>query len=154
MPSINEPYPPGMQVLKFNPTSGLTRAGTVMDIPFDSTKSPHYLILLDDGTTCSVSAADMESLIPKLTVNTTSTSHLLPPFLQLGSKITFDKDGQYHNGFLGQSSNGIYRFSFKSHINKKVAFRGHVVAPFHACIVIVVEGCRKSGVINWVAKVR
>jgi hypothetical protein len=119
MPSISEPYPVGTRVLDFNPTSGLTRAGTVMDIPFNSTKSPHYLILLDDGTTCSVSAADMESLIPKPTVDTSSTSHLLPPFLQLGSKITFEKDGQYHKGFLCQSSNGVYRFSFKSHINKK-----------------------------------
>ncbi len=90
MPRISEPYPPGTQVLDFNPTSGLSRDGTVMDIPFDSTKSPHYLILLDDGTTRSVSAADMESLIPKPTVDTTSTSHLLPPFLQLRSKITFE----------------------------------------------------------------
>ncbi len=90
-----------------------------MDIPFNSTKSPHYLILLDDGTTCSVSATNMESLIPKPTVDTTSTSHLLPPFLQFGSKITFEKDGQYHNGFLDQSSDGVYRFSFKSYINKK-----------------------------------
>jgi hypothetical protein len=96
IPSISKPYPPGTQVLDFNPISGLTRACTVMDVPFDSTKSQHYLILLDDGTTCSVSAADMESLIPKTTVNTTTTSHLLPPFLQLGSKITFEKDRQYH----------------------------------------------------------
>ncbi len=99
--SISEPYPPGMRVLNFNPTSGLTRAGTVMDIPFDSKKSPHYLSLLDDGTTHSVSAADMESLIPKPTVDTTPSSHLLLPFLQLGSKITFEKDRQFHKGFLG-----------------------------------------------------
>jgi hypothetical protein len=119
IPSISKPYPPGMQVLDVNPTSGLTRAGTVVDIPFDATTSPHHLILLNDGTTCSISAADMESLIPTPTVNTTNKSHLLPPFLQLGSKITFKKDGQYHKGFLGQSSDEVYRFSFKSHINKK-----------------------------------
>jgi hypothetical protein len=108
-----------MQVLDLNPTSGLTRAGTVMDIPFDSKKSPHYLILIDDSTTCSVSTADMEYLIPKPTVNTTTLSHLLLSFLQLGSKITFKKDRQFHKGFLGQSSDDVYRFSFKSHINKK-----------------------------------
>ncbi len=90
-----------------------------MDIPFDSTKSLHYLILFDDGTTRSVPAADMESLIQKPSIDTTDSSHFLPPFLQLGSKITLEKDGQYHKGYLGQSSNGVYRFSFKSHINKK-----------------------------------
>ncbi len=119
IPSISEPYPPGTQVLNVNPTSGLTHAGTIMDIPFDATTSPHYLILLENGTTRSIYAADMESLIPKPTVDTTNTSHLFPPFLQFGSKITFEKDGQYHKGFLGQSSDGVYRFSFKSHINKK-----------------------------------
>ncbi len=119
VPIISEPYPPGMRILDVNPTSGLTCAGTIMAIPFDSTKSPHYLILLDDGTTRSVPAADMESLIQKPNIDTTDSSHLLPPFLPLGSKITLEKDRQYHKGFLGQSSDGIYRFSFKSHINKK-----------------------------------
>jgi hypothetical protein len=90
-----------------------------MDIPFDSTKSLHCLILLDNGTTGSVPAANMESLIQKPNINTTDSSHLLPPFLQLGSKITLEKDGQYHKGFLGQSSDDVYRFSFKLHINKK-----------------------------------
>ena len=119
IPNISEPYPPGTRVLDSNPATGLAHAGTVMDIPFDSTTSPHYLILLDDGTTRSVPAADMASLIPKPTIDATTTDHLLPPFLQLGSKITFEKDGQYHKGFLGQLSDGVYRFSFKSHINKK-----------------------------------
>jgi hypothetical protein len=119
VPIISEPYPPGTCVLDVNPTLGLTRASTVMDISFDSTKSPHYLIFLDDGTTRSVPTANMESLIQKLNANMTNSSHLLLPFLQLGSKTTLKKDGQYHKGFLGQSSNGVYRFSFKLHINKK-----------------------------------
>jgi hypothetical protein len=108
-----------MRILDVDPTLGLTRAGTIMDIPFDSTKSPHYLILLDNSTTHSDPATDMESLIQKPNVDTTDSSHLLPPFLQLGSKITLKKNGQYHKGFLGQSSDGVYRFSFKLHINKK-----------------------------------
>jgi hypothetical protein len=54
-----------MHVLDVNPTSGLTRAGTIMGIPFDSIKSPYYLILLDDSTTRSVPTANMESLIQK-----------------------------------------------------------------------------------------
>jgi hypothetical protein len=33
-------------------------------------------------------------------------------------------------------------------------FCGHIVAPFHASIVIVIEGCRESGVVDGVAEVR
>jgi hypothetical protein len=64
-----------------------------MDIPMDPTSSPHYLILFDDGTTKSIPAADMLFLIPKPPVNTSDSTHRLPPFLQLNSKITFEHDG-------------------------------------------------------------
>jgi hypothetical protein len=37
---ISEPYPPGTRVEEVNPTSRLTRAGTVMDIPFDTSMLP------------------------------------------------------------------------------------------------------------------
>jgi hypothetical protein len=91
----------------------------VMDIPMDPKSTPQYLIVFDDGTRRAVSASDMPSLIPTPTSVSPNSVHLLPPFLQLGSKITFDHDGQYHKGFLGQSPDGTFRFSFKSHINKK-----------------------------------
>jgi hypothetical protein len=61
----------------------------------------------------------MDSLIPKPNVDMSERSHLLPPFLRLNSKITFEHEGQYHKGFLTQASNGDYCFSYKSHINKK-----------------------------------
>jgi hypothetical protein len=35
----------------------------------------------------------------------------------LNSKITYEHKGQYHKGFLGQCD-GVYRFVFKSHVNK------------------------------------
>ncbi len=73
----------------------------------------------DNGTTRSVLAANMPSLIPKPAVTPSDSTHLLPRFLQLGSKITYEQDGQYHKGFLNQSPDGVYRFSYKSHINKK-----------------------------------
>jgi len=36
----------------------------------------------------------------------------------LNSKITYEHDGQYHKGFLGKRD-GVYRFIFKSHANKR-----------------------------------
>jgi hypothetical protein len=62
---ISEPYPPGTRVEDVDPVSSFTRTGTVMDIPFDSSSLPHYLIMFDDGTTWSVPASSMPALIPK-----------------------------------------------------------------------------------------
>jgi hypothetical protein len=42
-----------------------------------------------------------------------------PPFLQIGSRITYEHDGEYHKGFLARNSDGTYRFSFKTHFKKK-----------------------------------
>ena len=47
------------------------------------------------------------------------TSHCLPPFLPLHSRIRYKHNRQYHKGYLTQSPNGSYCFSYKSHINKK-----------------------------------
>jgi len=75
--------------------------------------------LFDDGTARAVPSKDMLFLIPKPVYAEPDSTHILPPFLQPGSKITFEHDGQLHKGFLGQSPSGEFRFSFKSHINKK-----------------------------------
>jgi hypothetical protein len=90
-----------------------------MDIPLDPAISTHYLIQFNDGTTKSVPASKMSSFIPKPSANPSDSSHLLPPFLHLNSKITYEHDGQYHKGYLSKSQDGTYRFSYKSHVNKK-----------------------------------
>jgi hypothetical protein len=100
-PVISEPW-----VLDTTLPSGRSLAGTVMDISFDPTSPPQYLIIFDNGTTRAVLSKDMPSLIPKPVPTSPDSSHILPPFLQ-------------HKGFLGQSQDGEFRFSFKSHINKK-----------------------------------
>jgi hypothetical protein len=69
--------------------------------------------------TASVTASKMHSLISKPDVNLSNSSHLLPPFLHLNSKITYNHKGLYHKGYLTQSDNGTYYFSYKSHMNKK-----------------------------------
>ncbi len=119
-PSISEPYPPGIRIEENNANSNVLRSGTVMDIPLDPTMSPHYLIQIDDGTTKSVPASKMSSLIPQPSIDPSDSNHLLPPFLSLNSKITYKHDGQYHKGYLSKLPDGGYRFSYKSHVNKKV----------------------------------
>ncbi len=116
---ISEPFPPGTRVAQVHPKYGRTLLGTVMDIPLDPNTSLHYLILFNDGKSSSIPAAEMPDLIPKPSVDVLDNTHLLPPFLKVGSKITFDKDGQYHKGFLSCLPDGSYQISYKSHINKK-----------------------------------
>jgi hypothetical protein len=115
----SEPYPLETWVIKTNPDTNVTLSGIVMDIPHDPTTPPYYLIQFNNGTTSFIPASKMQSLIPKPDIDMLDSSHLLPPFLHLNSKITFKHEGQYHKGFLKQSSNGVYCFGYKSHINKK-----------------------------------
>jgi hypothetical protein len=101
-------------------------AGTVVDIPFlldpsSDASIPSYTILFDNGSTASIFLEQMAGIIllPPINVDDSdSAASLLPPFLWLNSKITFEHEGQYHKGFLGQH-NEIYRFVFKSHVNKR-----------------------------------
>lgn len=83
-------------------------------------ESPHYLIVYDNGTSESVLASVMTSMIPRppKTTDVSDCSHLLPPFLRPNSKVTYEHEGQYHKGYL-TLVNGSFRFSFKSHVNKK-----------------------------------
>jgi hypothetical protein len=96
-----------------------------MDIPIyqdaqESLGESSYTILSDNSTTSSVPLLDMAGMIPSPPVREetpAASNHLLPPFLQLNSKITYEHDGQYHKGFLG-IRNSVYRFVYSSHVNK------------------------------------
>jgi hypothetical protein len=44
---------------------------------------------------------------------------LLPPFLSINSRVTYEHEGTYHKGFLSHKPCGMYRFSFKTHVKKK-----------------------------------
>ena len=100
-----------------------------MDIPLHSNPngSAMYLILFDNDTSASIPLADMASLIPSppalgaalSTPSADDNSSLLPPFLQIGSRITYEHVGEYHKGFLTRNTSGTYRFSFKTHVKKK-----------------------------------
>ncbi len=126
----DNPQFPGTRVERLDPATGTLVSGTVMDIPFPVDVSdtsdmacgnPPYTILFDNGTSASIPLSEMASIIPPPPVVPSTpdgTDHLLPPFLRINSCITYEHDGQYHKSFLGQHD-GVYRFSFKSHVNKR-----------------------------------
>jgi hypothetical protein len=130
-PQYEEKYPPGTRVERLDPVSGMLLSGTVMDIPFplEAFKSSDndrrdlpYTILFDNGTTVLIPLSQMAALIPPPLMTPSghdgSTKSLFPPLLRLNSPITFEHNGQYHKGYLGQQD-GVYRFSYKSHVNKR-----------------------------------
>ena len=96
------------------------RSGTVMDIPLDQEQpdeSKSYLVQFDDSSTVRIPLSLMPSLLPKPPSNvdnTGSTDSLLPPFLQINQKITYEHQGQYWKGCLGKSE-GRYCFVYKRH---------------------------------------
>ncbi len=106
---MEENYPPGTWVEHLDPSTNFLLAGTVMDIPLsgvisESSEVPLYTILFDNGTTASVLLSEIASIIPSPPVHDgvhDDSQPLLPPFLQLNSKITYKHDGQFHKGYLG-----------------------------------------------------
>ncbi len=131
-PAMEEKYPPGTHVEWIDPATNMLPARRVMDIPFLMTESNSggpvhngsYSILFNNGTSALIPLSDMANLIPPPPVvstphpSFTSLDSLLPPFLHLNSRITYEHDGQYQKGFLGQRD-GVYHFIFKSHVNKR-----------------------------------
>jgi hypothetical protein len=71
----SKPYPPETWVIKTSPDTNVTLSRTVMDIPLDPTTAPHYLIQFEDGTTSSIPASKMQSLIPKPDIDICWTAH-------------------------------------------------------------------------------
>ena len=127
--SVEEPYPPGTRVERMDLNTNMLLAGTVMDIPIstDTSGSPSYQILFDNGTSALVPLSEMASSIPTAPVpvsdasdiSPVGSSALLPPFLSVNSRITYEHEGAYHKGYLTRTSSGTYRFSFKTHVKKK-----------------------------------
>jgi hypothetical protein len=97
-----------------------------MDIPFPLNSSGdasilNYTVHFKSGSSASIPLKQMADIIPPppVTLNDSDpAASLLPPFLKLNSKITFEHEGQYHKGFLGLHE-GVYRFVYKSHVNKR-----------------------------------
>jgi hypothetical protein len=155
-PQFEEKNPPSTRVERINQGTNMLVSGTVMDIPFpievsglseDSTDLP-YTILFDDGTTASTPLSQMAGLIPPPPITPSAADgddSLLPPFLCLNSRITFEHKGQYHKGYLNQL-NGVYQFSYKSHINKRKEDWGVPLPNLPSTWVdICVEGILVSG---------
>jgi hypothetical protein len=73
VPIISEPYPPGTRIEEPSSSNNSICSSTIMDIPLDPTRSPQYLILFDNGSTKSVPARDMSSIIPKPHTNASNS---------------------------------------------------------------------------------
>ncbi len=127
-PQFEKKYPPGTWVEWINPITNMLLSGTIMDIPFplnvstlseDSTDLP-YTIFFDEGSMVPIPLSQMKKIIPPPPITpyvAKGNNSLLPPFLQLNSWITFKHEGEYHKGYLSQYD-GVYRLSYKSHVNK------------------------------------
>jgi hypothetical protein len=119
-PTMEEKYPPGTQIESLDPSTNMLLVGTVIDITFPDDLSldnaPSYTILFDNGTSTSIPLSEMADIIPKPLVDiapSDSQDSLLPLFLCLNSKITYEHGGMYHKGSLGLQD-GMYWFVFKS----------------------------------------
>jgi hypothetical protein len=124
-PTMEKKYPPRIWVERLDPSTNMLLAGTVMKIPFQDDLSldtaPSYTILFDNGTSMSIPLLEMADIIPKPLVDIATSDFqdsLLPPFLCLNSKITYEHNGQYHKGYFCLQD-GMYWFVFKSHVNKR-----------------------------------
>jgi hypothetical protein len=126
-PAMEEAYPPGTWVEHLDPTTNLLLAGTFMDIPLslDTSGSPLYQILSHNCTAASIPLAEMSSLIPPPPIFDHASSSqssglgLLPPFLAVGSCITYKHEGTYHKGNLTKTPARTYHFSLKMNVKKK-----------------------------------
>jgi hypothetical protein len=124
---MEESYPLSTWVECLDPNTNLLLAGTVMNIPLslDTSGSQLYQILFGNGMAASIPLAEMLLLIPPpLVFNHISLLQslgpgLLPPFLAVGSCITYKHQGTYHKGFLTTTLAGSYCLSFKTHVKKK-----------------------------------
>jgi hypothetical protein len=104
-PTMDEKYPPGTRVERLEPSTNMLLAGTVMDIPFPDDLSldtaPSYTIQFNNGTSMSIPLSEMADIIPKPPVDiatSNSQDSLLPPFLCLNSKITYENNRTYRKG--------------------------------------------------------
>jgi hypothetical protein len=117
-PPFEEKYPPGTRVEHDDPKTNMLLAGMVMDIPFPLNPSgdasiPNYMVLFDNGSSACIPLKQMAGLIPSPPISlddSDTTASLLPQFLRLNSKITFEHEGQYHKGYLG-FCDGVYHSS-------------------------------------------
>ena len=122
--SQDKAYPPGTHMIQEDPTTWTLHSGTVMAILLDSSQPVEqqlYLIEFDNFTTIFTPIADMPRYTPKPPVSlspATKNNPLLPDFLQLKKKITYEHDRQYYQGHIGQHE-GICQCVYKRHSNCK-----------------------------------
>ena len=140
-----EPFPPGTRVSV--PQGETKERGTIQNVPLpfstlmssasnpDNTssitsadeQSTEYTVLLDNGTTTTISFEDLTSDSHRESSSDSPpipNSHSnLPHFLQSGCKVTMDHDGAYHKGYIYCSPEGGYQFVvYRNHRSNSIDF--------------------------------
>ena len=99
-PSQDEAYPPSTRVEQTNPLTHILRSGTVEDISVVTSQpdeSKCYLVQFDNSFTKFLPVSEMPFITIQLPVmiNGDKQDTLLPAFLQVGNRITYNHDGQF-----------------------------------------------------------
>ena len=111
--NVPEPYPPGMPLkLQRNDdnnddfTTVIVSSIPIRD-PTGSVLPYQYMLQLHDGTTTTKTLSEMDEIADSPTNKTKAPPTPSFPFidvllswLQHGSKVTLDKDGEFHKGFI------------------------------------------------------
>ena len=128
--NVPEPYPPGMP-FRIILEDGSDTTAIVSSIPFrdasgdvvsdkyhlqcsDGSLLPKTLLELDELAASPANQAAVQRSKPDLPEVAS-----LPVWLQHGSKVTFDKDGEFHKGFIIMSPNGVPRFSCRRQMSSR-----------------------------------
>ena len=128
---VSEPYPPGT-TFKLAPSEDSTDYTTaiVSSIPIrtkDGLPDPDkYLLTCPDGTQLTKTLDEMDAIAdtpanrsPAPSNPSLPTVATLPPYFQHGSKVLFDKDGEFHKGFIILKPDGTYRFSLRRQMSAR-----------------------------------
>ena len=94
--------------------------------PADSVLPHQCMLQLHDGTTITRTLSEMDEITDSM-INKTKAPptpsfpfiDVLPSWLQHGSKVTMDKDGEFHKGFPMTARDGSARFSCRRQKSSK-----------------------------------
>lgn len=105
-PPQDEQFSPGTRVEEEDPRTKVLHKGTVTDIPIDPAQPDselHYMVVFDNGVSRSVPLIDMVDMVlkPPASPVEQSQDRGIPEFYQVGRKITYEYEGQYHKGYMG-----------------------------------------------------
>ena len=87
--------------MKFRPLNATDYLdGLVTDIPLSPSDKPTYAVTLADQSIHQLTESELEACIPPPPPPPDLPPARLPGWLSPGSKVTYEKDGQYHHLYV------------------------------------------------------